>query len=140
MLGDVGVARSKTRVVLAGARQAQAWFTEIDSLLLLGSLELKARDLQAAREAIEAALARAGEMGADHERGRGLLLLAELQGCTVGTSEEPAKPLATLDEARELFRKMGAKEDLAQTRRLRARIVRRLAARNPGSRVGNGLR
>jgi tetratricopeptide (TPR) repeat protein len=126
--GDVEAARSKTKVVLVGARQAQSWFTEIDSLLLLGSLELKAQDVQAAREAIDAALARAGEMGADHERGRGLLLLAELQAGAAGTSEEPATALATLDEARALFRRMGAKEDLAQTRRLRARIVRGRAA------------
>jgi hypothetical protein len=62
-----------------------------------------------------------------------LLLLAELHMLTGGEFAEGVSPLATVDEARELFGKMGAKRDLARARQLRRKILRTMADTSGGA-------
>lgn len=131
--GDVETARTRAADVLMKSRDMGVPFEEVEALLFIGSLELDAGDLAAARSAIETSIAKASEVGSAHDRALGLVLLADLESRSEGVPRsegvrgESSSALQTITEACELLHRCGATVDLARARRLRTKITRRTA-------------
>jgi tetratricopeptide (TPR) repeat protein len=116
---DLTAAETCCRTVLKQAESLGAEVGAAKALCLLGQVQVAQGDPDAAVATLEAALSIAERIGADYERGQALAALAEAEtACSFREDSCAAK----LDQAIDLFDKMGAEHDLKKALETRGRL------------------